>query len=1250
MVGFAEGSSKEAFKQIVKQFNAKAQDMQTADGDATLSNWIAPALFSALGIDAISGVRVVTEDAVFQPNLVLPKTGASGHIAGADLKGKQAGQELSCLIWALPWRASLDSVATEPPFVSLPVTEVAHRALAASDVPWAIITNGRQLRLLSRASSHKPRCFLEADLVALVDRRDDPQAARAFRFLLGLFSGKCFTDHDEAGHTLLDRVAQGSDRHGKEIGDELKANVFSALQELGEGFLECLRANPQDAAEWRDRRAPGIAKDKFLKSDVLLDEIYHESLSLMYRLLFLFYAESRELLPLDNELYQTYSLESIRDDVHSVLDDPDPKRFFAKGNTSLWARLKELFGFLDKGWGKVIPPYNGGLFDQEKHEFLERFAVGDYYLAQAIDLLSRTKPRAGQNRGEGRKKVTYRDLDVRHLGSIYEGILEYTAHIADQDYVIIRDGSGGHATEEYIAVGQLNRDQMRQFNAWKEAVADNPDNPRLPKGCRMTGKVDTGQYYLAFGGRESKRKSSGSYYTPDHIVQFIVENTLGPLVRGECRPQPLPMTAELSAIGWREEAASTDPLTAEEILDLKVVDPAMGSGHFLVAATEFLARAYRDARLSKGAIVDESQAEQEFIRYKRVIAERCIYGVDLNPMAVQLAKLSMWLFTMDPGRPLSFLDHHLKTGNAILGGWLHQLGTVPSHLSPPQLKGLTSTAQLNLFEQQFSSRLPAILADVFRILERETVSTQDVHDKKVNEAAIDMLRKPFVVTADNWLSFFFEQSSIDYLTLLSNVDKAPADRPTLADNHAFFHWELEFPEVYFNKNGTRRQKGGFDAVVGNPPYIDSEVMSREHPVFRRVATAITPGCSGNWDMYCAFIGRGLQLTGQSGIYSQIVPNKLFAADYAEEVQGLIRTKATLLKVADFSRAEVFPGVAVYPVIPVIKNRPSTKGCAVDVQVMLPSALERVEVGTTHQVSINVLAELPGTCWAPVLSPDWPMVQKILSTSVDLGEVAMVTGSATVGEAYELKPLIFDASGKTAAGETFRIINSGTIDRYRSLWGEKSLQYLKDAYARPMIRRIDFADAFPNRLKETSSRKIILAGMTSVLEAILDEGGMVVAKSCVLVRNASPAMSYFLLGLINSSISTYVFRRLFDAISLQGGYLRIGPPQVKRLPVPLASTRVASKYLKHLDDAFSKAGAVSPKEGPEPELRALQSMLTVAGAARTLMLHQSELKEQEAERLERSIDMAVGALFGLTPIEVDKIREWFQGRDSGHALQ
>jgi len=398
---FPADQAKDLLKQIGKEFAAKDPTLRAADADTTVAQWLETVLFPSLSVKAIPNVRIVSQDGVFEPRFVLPKGSVSLKGGKNEIAGKEAGKRISCLIWALPWRSSLDSVATEPPFASLPITEVVHRALAASDVPWAIITNGKKLRLLSRASSHKPLCFFDADLDFILDQREKTEAQRSFRFLVALFSGSSFVDLDEHGRCLLDRVAEGSDRHGKEIGDELKENVFSALQELGEGFLAYMRANPKATDEWRNRRAPGLSREKFLTSDILLEDVYHESLSLMYRLLFLFYAESRELLPLDNDTYrESYSLESIRDEVRSVRDDPDPRRFFAEGNTTLWERLAELFKLLDTGWGKIIPPYNGGLFDPEKHDFLERFAVGDLSLARAIDLLSRTRPRPGKNRGK----------------------------------------------------------------------------------------------------------------------------------------------------------------------------------------------------------------------------------------------------------------------------------------------------------------------------------------------------------------------------------------------------------------------------------------------------------------------------------------------------------------------------------------------------------------------------------------------------------------------------------------------------------------------------------------------------------------------------------------------------------------------------------------------------------------------------------------------------------------------------------
>jgi hypothetical protein len=616
---FPEEQVSTSFKTLAKHIGTVRRELFGADQEETLSKWLQPALFPVLGLKLQSGVKLVTGEHVFEPSFVLPVAGVLPELK-LELNSKEAAQSLACLIYVLPYRSSLDAVATEPEFAGLTVVEMAHRALAASGVPWAVLTNGGQFRLLAKATAHKPRCFFEIDLEEVLDRAGDNEAALAYRFWLAMFSASAFTEKGQNDGTLLERVQIGSDRHGQAIGGELKRNVYTALEELGEGCLHFLRRNRDVLETWRMASAPHVPATGFLTSDELLTDIYQESLSLMYRLLFLFYAESRNLLPMEEEMYrESYSLESIRDDIRFHIDDPDTRRVFGRGTFDLWDRLTELWDLY------INPVYNGGLFDPERHPLLETIRIDDYHLSRAVDLLSRTRPGHGQQDGAGRKKISYRDLDVRHLGSIYEGILEYTARIADDDLVVVIRGSGSSAYEEYAYASELSVAERQQLVVWEQAIAENPESPYLPRGCRIAGRKDKGSYFLVYGRRESKRKSSGSYYTPDYIVQYIVENALGPLIRGECR--------NTNTASKGQSPPSPRPLSSKEILELKILDPAMGSGHFLVAATEYLARAYGEALIREGEDTDGRMSEDEFTRYKRRVAERCIYGVDINSMA-----------------------------------------------------------------------------------------------------------------------------------------------------------------------------------------------------------------------------------------------------------------------------------------------------------------------------------------------------------------------------------------------------------------------------------------------------------------------------------------------------------------------------------------------------------------------------------------------------------------------------------------
>ena len=575
----------------------------------------------------------------------------------------------------------------------------------------------------------------------------------------------------------------------------------------------------------------------------------------------------------------------------------------------MWQRLTEqLFSLIQKGGlGGRIPAYNGGLFDSEKHPFLEHFAIGDYYLARAIDFLSRTQPRKDRSKGEGRKKVTYRDLDVRHLGSIYEGILEYSAHIADQEMAIVLRGSGNNRYEEYVTALELKAKELEDFNAYKKAIEEDSDNPIVAGRSKVTGVKNAGQYFLVSGGRDSKRKSSGSYYTPDYIVQYIVDNTLGPLVRGETRQGDL----------------KDKPLNPNEILSLKVLDPAMGSGHFLVAATEFLARAYGKAVRTQPN-QDNVTKKDEFTRHKRIVAERCIYGVDLNPMAVELSKLSMWLFTMDRDRPLSFLNHHFKCGNALIGAWIEDLGELPKFDAKGRFKkNHQKHIQLNMFEQRFKERLPVMMSDISSIMEKETIEIEDVKEKRAWQEAIEKTKEPLEKISDLWVKAFFGEMPNNYESLLLDISQV---KKTVSGNQRFgFSWELNFPEVFFPEEHQHNKKGGFHAIVGNPPYLRVQGLQEFYEEQITFYASNYQSAIKRFDLYLLFIEQGFNLLRNDGLLSFICPHKFTNADFGSGLRSFLASNNALDSLLSFGENQVFEGASIYTGILTLCRNPIEGG-------------------------------------------------------------------------------------------------------------------------------------------------------------------------------------------------------------------------------------------------------------------------------------------------------------------------------------
>ena len=349
-----------------------------------------------------------------------------------------------------------------------------------------------------------------------------------------------------------------------------------------------------------------------------------------------------------------------------------------------------------------------------------------------------------------------------------------------------------------------------------------------------------------------RRHETGSYFTPEPVVDAIVERTLDPLVSRR--------SAQVREQGLSGEEA------LDALLGLRVLDPAMGSAHFLVGAAEFLAQAI--------ATDPSYDGDLSLPDLRRLVAERCLYGIDLNPLAVELARLSLWLVTAREGEPLTFLGN-LRAGDSLVGADTQTL------LDP----------MTGLLEAHIAASVGDLLREVGELQRRATHTGADAREKKRLAGRIEGLRLPLEVFAEQALERF----------------TPPAGRRRL-------HWPLEFPEVFVDERGEPREGGGFDAVIGNPPYIRVQEIGRDVADYCR---ARFQTAHGSFDAYVVFLERGLSLLAPHGRLGFIVPNKVFKLDYGERLRELFSRQELVEEVLDFGASQLFAGATNYTCILVL---------------------------------------------------------------------------------------------------------------------------------------------------------------------------------------------------------------------------------------------------------------------------------------------------------------------------------------------
>ena len=358
-----------------------------------------------------------------------------------------------------------------------------------------------------------------------------------------------------------------------------------------------------------------------------------------------------------------------------------------------------------------------------------------------------------------------------------------------------------------------------------------------------------------------RRKGSGTFYTPRSMTEYLVRRTLAPLVRGRA---------------------------PEAILRLRVVDPAMGSGAFLVAACRYLADAYEEALIDEGTVVRADVSASVRAGFRRVVAQRCFYGVDLNPTAVQLARLSLWLCTLAADRPLTFLDHHLRSGNALVGA-----SAVDVARQRPGGNGRRSASPLPLLDEELASQLASTVGPRLAMALEPDDSAAAVRRKERTVdyfAGQDAPLRAWRAVADAWCAAWFWPEDVHRVTPRSwpafqaAIRGEPSALPprmlrewrTAAADAAlrerFFHWELEFPEVYFDERGASLDAAGFHAVIGNPPWTAASDLTR----FSRESGCYRLQSGGHANLYQVFAERMLGLAAPGGRVGMLMPSGLLA--------------------------------------------------------------------------------------------------------------------------------------------------------------------------------------------------------------------------------------------------------------------------------------------------------------------------------------------------------------------------------------
>ncbi len=835
-------------------------------------------------------------------------------------------QELTSYVANSRWKASPDTRMTE--------------LLHATDVRLGLITNGEQWMLVDAPKGETTGYASWYSALWL----EEPITLRAFR---GLLSASRFFNVPE--DQTLESLLKTSASNHQEVTDQLGYQVRRAVEVL----IHSLDRADQDFG-------------RELLAGVRDEVLYESALTVMMRLVFLFCAEERELIPSKPfPVYEeNYSVSTISKQLRELADQHGEE--LLERRYDAWPRLLAAFRALYGGLRHDdvhIPAYGGNLFNPDRFPFLEGRKQGTswcdtqatplpinnrtvLHLLEALQMLQIKVPGGGPAEA---RRLSFRALDIEQIGHVYEGLLDHTAKRATEPFLGL---IGTRESEPEIPLAELEKllakseadllkflkdetgKQEKALSKLLKTELDTQDVARFRTACQsddalwhrvkpLAGLVrqDNFSYPVVipkgsvFVTSGTDRRSSGTHYTPRSLTEPIVQYTLEPLVYvGPAEGNP--------KSEWKLKSAS-------ELLALKICDMACGSGAFLVQSARYMAErlleAWDEAKKANPqtpgitpegmpstgqaneAIIPDDPAERKTYAM-RIIAQRCLYGVDINPLAVEMAKLSLWLLTLAKDKPFEFLDHSIRCGDSLVG--IHAISQLKNY-------SLKETSKTTFqwpadFEEPVESALNLRL--MLESLPANTVDDVRRQENLLLEANDRMARlkcaADLLVAAEFWGENAKDKNeSLNHAAIRTghymvqgSVEEFEQVAAKERRGQKMFHWPLEFPEVIV-------KRGGFDAFVGNPPFMGGSKITGiyGHEYRSHLVDAVALGRKGNGDLCAYFVLQAVRLLKHDGSCGLITTNTISQGDNREVALDWIVSLGILIPRAISSHK--WPGTA-----------------------------------------------------------------------------------------------------------------------------------------------------------------------------------------------------------------------------------------------------------------------------------------------------------------------------------------------------